>query len=125
MILKNISWLVLAQGLMVAGTAITVQGQLAAGKAAKATADYNASLQDRNAKAQERKAEQIQRIFAFKAQEQEEDFKKLNVMGFLPYKILNDDDLIKQIKFKKKISILFLTNHISQWKYQSLHKAFS
>ena len=67
----------IAQGLMVAGTAITVQGQLAAGKAAKVTADYNASLQDRNAKAQERKAEQIQRIFAFKAQEQEEDFKKL------------------------------------------------
>ena len=44
----------IAQGLMVAGTDITVQGQLAAGKAAKATADYNASLQDRNAKAQER-----------------------------------------------------------------------
>ena len=76
----------IAQGLMVAGTAITVQGQLAAGKAAKATADYNASLQDRNAKAQERKAEQIQRIFAFKAQEQEEDFKKLNDRTQMAYR---------------------------------------
>ena len=55
----------IAQGLMVAGTAITVQGQLAAGKAAKVTADYNASLQDRIAKAQERK-EKIYRLYEFK-----------------------------------------------------------
>ena len=44
---------------------------------------------------------------------------------FINLKQKKYNDLIKEIKFKKKISILFLTNHISQWKYQSLHKAFS
>ena len=33
------------------------------------------------------------------------------------------NDLINKIKLKK-ISILFLTNHISQWKYQSYIKLF-
>ena len=44
---------------------------------------------------------------------------------FINFKQKKYNDLIKKIKLKKEISILFLTNHISQWKYQSLHKTFS
>ena len=44
---------------------------------------------------------------------------------FINFKQKKYIDLIEKIKLKKEISILFLTNHISQWKYQSLHKTFT
>ena len=44
---------------------------------------------------------------------------------YINFKQRNYNNLVKKKKLKKKISILFLTNHISQWKYQSLYKIFS
>ena len=63
---------------MIAGTAITVQGQLAAGRAAKKAADYNASVNDRNAAAADIQAEQIERLNKIKTLQEREKFKKLN-----------------------------------------------
>ena len=63
---------------MIAGTAITVQGQLAAGRAAKKAADYNASVNDRNAAAADIQAEQIERLNKIKTLQDREKFKKLN-----------------------------------------------
>jgi hypothetical protein len=66
-----------AQGLMLAGTAVSAVGSIKAGKGAKAAADYNASIMERNAKVAEKEAEQIGRIAGFQALEQEEQFKQL------------------------------------------------
>tara|TARA_R100001082_G_scaffold74228_2_gene42838 strand:- start:8111 stop:8587 length:477 start_codon:yes stop_codon:yes gene_type:complete len=68
----------MANALMIAGTAITVQGQLAAGRAAKKAADYNASVNDRNAAAADIQAEQIERLNKIKTLQDREKFKKLN-----------------------------------------------
>ena len=65
----------MANALMIAGTAITVQGQLAAGRAAKKAADYNASVNERNAQAAEIQAENIDRL---KELQDREKFKNLN-----------------------------------------------
>ena len=68
----------MANSLMIAGTAITVQGQLAAGRAAKKAADYNASVNDRNAQAAEIQAENIDRLNKIKELQDREKFKDLN-----------------------------------------------
>ena len=68
----------MANALMIAGTAITVQGQLAAGRAAKKAADYNASVNDRNAAAADIQTEQIERLNKIKTLQDREKFKKLN-----------------------------------------------
>lgn len=68
----------MATALMVAGTAITVQGQLAAGKAAQKAANYNASVNDRNAQAAEIQAENIDRLNKIKELQDREKFKDLN-----------------------------------------------
>tara|TARA_Y100000591_G_scaffold289518_1_gene274668 strand:- start:459 stop:1706 length:1248 start_codon:yes stop_codon:yes gene_type:complete len=52
------------------------------------------------------------------------DYLKNNKI-FIDLKQKKYNDLIRNTKLKKKISILFLTNHISQWKYQSLYRIFS
>jgi mannitol-specific phosphotransferase system IIBC component len=64
--------------LMVAGTALTVSSQLAAGRAAKKAADYNASVNERNADAADIQAEQIERFNKIKTLQDREKFKKLN-----------------------------------------------
>ena len=33
--------------------------------------------------------------------------------------------ILKSLKFKNKISVIFLVNHISQWKYQTLFEIFN
>ena len=35
------------------------------------------------------------------------------------------DHILKSLKFKNKISVIFLVNHISQWKYQLLFEIFN
>ena len=64
--------------LMVAGTALTVSSQLAAGRAAKKAADYNASVNERNAKKAEIQAENIARVTEFSIQRSRKKFQKLN-----------------------------------------------
>lgn len=64
--------------LMVAGTALTVSGQLAAGRAAKKAADYNASISDRNAEALDITAENIERQNKIKTLQDRIKFKNLN-----------------------------------------------
>ena len=68
----------MANALMIAGTAITVQGQLAAGRAAKKAADYNASVNERNAQAAEIQAENIDRLNKIKELQDREKFRNLN-----------------------------------------------
>ena len=68
----------MANALMIAGTAITVQGQLAAGKAAQKAANYNASVNERNAQAREIQAENIARTTEFSIQRSREKFQRLN-----------------------------------------------
>ena len=63
---------------MVAGTALTVSSQLAAGRAAKKAADYNASVNERNAKKAEIQAENIARVTEFSIQRSRKKFQKLN-----------------------------------------------
>lgn len=64
--------------LMVAGTALTVSSQLAAGRAAKKVADYNASVNERNAEKAEIQAENIARVTEFSIQRSRKKFQKLN-----------------------------------------------
>ena len=64
--------------LMVAGTALTVSSQLAAGRAAKKAADYNASVNERNAEKAEIQAENIARVTEFSIQRSRKKFQKLN-----------------------------------------------
>ncbi len=64
--------------LMVAGTALTVSSQLAAGRAAKKAADYNASVNERNAQRAEIQAENIARTTEFSIQRSRKKFKRLN-----------------------------------------------
>ena len=66
-----------AQAFMVGGSAVSAFGTIKGGKGAKAGADYNASIMERNAKVAEKEAEQIGRIAGFQALEQEEQFKQL------------------------------------------------
>ena len=63
---------------MVAGTALTVSSQLAAGRAAKKAADYNASVNERNAEKAEIQAENIARVTEFSIQRSRKKFQKLN-----------------------------------------------
>ena len=44
---------------------------------------------------------------------------------YLDYNQKRYNSILKSLKVKKKISIIFLTNHISQWKYQSLFEIFT
>jgi hypothetical protein len=64
--------------LMLAGTALTVSGQLAAGKAAKNAADYNASIRDRTAESLDITAENIERQNKIKTLQDRIKFKELN-----------------------------------------------
>jgi len=64
--------------LMIGGTALTVSSQLAAGRAAKKAADYNASVNERNAKKAEIQAENIARVTEFSIQRSRKKFQKLN-----------------------------------------------
>ena len=66
-----------SQAFMVGGTALSAFGTIKGGKGAKAAADYNASIMERNAKVATKEAEQIGRIAGFQALEQEEQFKQL------------------------------------------------
>ena len=68
----------MANALMIAGTAITVQGQLAAGKAAQKAANYNASVNERNAQAAEIRAKNISRTTEFSIQRSRKKFQRLN-----------------------------------------------
>ena len=43
---------------------------------------------------------------------------------YLKYNQNRYNQILKSLKVKKKISVIFLTNHISQWKYQSLFEIF-
>ena len=52
------------------------------------------------------------------------DFLKNNQI-YLKYNQKRYDSILKSLKVKNKISIIFLTNHISQWKYQSLFEIFT
>ena len=44
---------------------------------------------------------------------------------YLKYNQNRYNQILKSLKVKKKISVIFLTNHISQWKYQSLFEIFT
>ena len=44
---------------------------------------------------------------------------------YLKYNQSRYNKILKSLKVKKKISIIFLINHISQWKYQSLFEIFT
>jgi len=68
----------IALGAAIAGTAITASSQLAAGKAAQKTANYNASINERNARAAEIQAENIARTTEFALQRSRKKFQKLN-----------------------------------------------
>ena len=52
------------------------------------------------------------------------DFLKNNQI-YLKYNQKRYNSILKSLKVKNKISIIFLTNHISQWKYQSLFEIFT
>ncbi len=43
---------------------------------------------------------------------------------YLNYNQKRYDFILNLLKTKKKISVIFLVNHISQWKYQSLFEIF-
>lgn len=75
----------IATGLMAAGTALSAIGSIQAGKGAKAGADYNASIMERNAKAAEKDAEQIGRVAAWEALDNEREFKLLNDRAVMAY----------------------------------------
>jgi hypothetical protein len=62
----------------VVGTAITASSQLAAGKAAQKAANFNASVNERNAQAREIQAENIARTTEFSIQRSREKFQRLN-----------------------------------------------
>ena len=44
---------------------------------------------------------------------------------YLNYNQKRYDFILKSLKDKNKISVIFLANHISQWKYQSLFEIFN
>tara|TARA_R100000951_G_scaffold106025_1_gene100203 strand:+ start:1733 stop:2221 length:489 start_codon:yes stop_codon:yes gene_type:complete len=74
-----------SQAFMVGGTALSAFGTIKGGKGAKAAADYNASIMERNAKVAEKEAEQIGRVAGWDIQENEKEFQILNdrsVMAF-------------------------------------------
>ncbi len=62
----------------VAGTALTASSQLAAGKAAQKAANYNASVNERNAQAAEIRAKNISRTTEFSIQRSRKKFQRLN-----------------------------------------------
>ena len=74
-----------ATGLMLASAGLSAFGTIKGGKGAKAGADYNASIMERNAKVAEKEAEQIGRVAGWDIQDNEKEFKILNdrsVMAF-------------------------------------------
>jgi len=68
----------LAIAAAVAGTVITASSQMAAGKAAKKAADFNASVNERNAQKAEIQAENIARTTEFGIQRSRKKFQQLN-----------------------------------------------
>lgn len=62
----------------VAGTALTASSQLAAGKAAQKAANFNASVNERNAQAAEIRAKNISRTTEFSIQRSRKKFQRLN-----------------------------------------------
>ena len=74
-----------ATGLMLAGAGLSAFGTIKGGKGAKAAADYNASIMERNAKVAEKEAEQIGRIASYNLQENEKEFKILNDRTVMAY----------------------------------------
>ena len=56
-------------------------------------------------------------------------FKFLNILKdnnlYLNYKQNRYKTIINKLKTKDKISVIFLINHISQWKYQTLFNLFN
>tara|TARA_R100001126_G_scaffold9371_1_gene4765 strand:- start:234 stop:713 length:480 start_codon:yes stop_codon:yes gene_type:complete len=76
----------MATALMVAGTAMTVQGQLAAGKAAQKAANYNASIAERNADAARIQGENIERLNKIKEIQDRKKFKELNDQTQMQYR---------------------------------------
>ena len=67
-----------AEGLMLAGTAVSAVGSLKAGKGAKRAAEFNAQIAERNAKTAEIKAENIQRTTGWQIQDSRNEFQKLS-----------------------------------------------
>jgi len=63
---------------MIAGTALTVSSQLAAGRAAQKVANFNASVNERNAQKAEIQAENIARTTEFGIQRSRKKFQQLN-----------------------------------------------
>jgi len=74
-----------ATGLMLAGTAVSAVGSIKGGKGAKAAADYNASIMERNVKVAEKEAEQIGRVAGWEALDNEKEFKALNDRAVMAY----------------------------------------
>ena len=64
--------------MMIAGTALTVSSQLAAGRAAQKVANFNASVNERNAQKAEIQAENIARTTEFGIQRSRKKFQQLN-----------------------------------------------
>lgn len=71
--------------LMAVGTVVSAYGQIQAGKGQKAAADYNASIMERNAKVATKEAEQIGRVAAWEALDNEREFKLLNDRAVMAY----------------------------------------
>ena len=74
-----------AQGLMLAGAGLSAFGTIKGGKGAKAAADYNASIMERNAKVAEKEAENIGRLGGFAIQKNEKEFRLLNDRTVMAY----------------------------------------
>ena len=74
-----------ATGLMLAGAGLSAFGTIKGGKGAKAAADYNASIMERNAKVAEKEAENIGRLGGFAIQKNEKEFRLLNDRTVMAY----------------------------------------
>ena len=68
----------MATPLMIAGTALQFTSAMAAGKAAQKAANYNASINERNAKAAEIQAEHLSRTTEWSLQRSRKKFQELN-----------------------------------------------
>lgn len=83
----------MATGLMIAGTAVSAYGQMqaargtkAAGKAALATAEYNKSIRDRNARVSDQEAKLRERVGDREVREFREDFGKLQARAGVAFR---------------------------------------
>jgi hypothetical protein len=75
-----------AEGLMLAGTAVSAVGSIKGGKGAQRAAEFNAQIAERNAKTAEIKAENIQRTTAWQIQDSRKEFRKLNDATQMAYR---------------------------------------